>query len=426
MATDESQGTVTSLSLSGNNLSGFVPSELGVLLNLERLDLSSNALSGALPLALARLAHLSHLDMSGTDVCAPSVRAFESWLTGVAYRQVEECPDRDREALVALYRAAGGPGWTMSGGWLTDAPLGHWHGVTANADGRVTGIELERNNLEGTIPAGLEFLTELRTLKLHSNRLVGAIPGALGNLPDLVYLYLVGNDLEGALPPELARLSGLRELHLGGNEFTGSIPPELGDLKNLEILSLGNNHFEGPIPSGLGRLSNLTHLYLTDAFKGSESESAGRVIPPELGDLSRLSYMTLDGTGLTGGIPPELDRLDNLWFLRLDRNALTGPIPPEMGGLARLQNLYLQKNRLTGPVPPELGDLERLRRTGPFRERSFRPHPAFVPSPFMARGRSSWIRRFCASPRSPPFLRGWRRCRKRACSQRARTRTGAF
>ena len=37
--------------------------------------------------------------------------------------------------------------------WLTDAPLGEWHGVTTDAGGRVTVLYLDDNGLSGLDPA---------------------------------------------------------------------------------------------------------------------------------------------------------------------------------------------------------------------------------------------------------------------------------
>ncbi|NJL06697.1 MAG: Two component regulator three Y domain protein, partial [Chloroflexaceae bacterium] len=42
-------GSVTSLSLSFNELTGSIPPELGSLANLQDLDLSENQLSGSIP-----------------------------------------------------------------------------------------------------------------------------------------------------------------------------------------------------------------------------------------------------------------------------------------------------------------------------------------------------------------------------------------
>ena len=49
-----------------------------------------------------------------------------------------EAVQRDRAALVALYEATDGANWDDHTGWLSDAPLGDWYGVTTDAEGRVT------------------------------------------------------------------------------------------------------------------------------------------------------------------------------------------------------------------------------------------------------------------------------------------------
>ena len=43
----------------------------------------------------------------------------------------------DRAALEAPYVATGGTSWTNSTNWKTEAPLGDWHGVSTDDDGRV-------------------------------------------------------------------------------------------------------------------------------------------------------------------------------------------------------------------------------------------------------------------------------------------------
>ena len=65
---------------------------------------------------------------------------------------------------------------------------------------------------------------------------------------------------------------------------------------------------------------------------------------------------------LTGSIPPEIGNLTNLTYLNLRSNQLTGSIPPEIGNLTNLTRLWLNDNQLTGPIPPEIGNLTNLER----------------------------------------------------------------
>ena len=218
-----------------------------------------------------------------------------------------------RAALTALYEATDGPNWTENEGWLTDAPLGTWHGVQTDDQGRVTGISLSSNNLTGEMPRELGNLASLQRLDLSENDLTGEIPPELGNLANLHYLDLFYNALTGEIPPELSNLANLQELYLGQNDLTGEIPPELGNLANLVRLSLLSNALTGEIP-------------------------------PELGNLANLHYLDLFSNDLTGELPPELGNLANLESLYLHSNALTGEIPPELGNLANLEAMNWDGN----------------------------------------------------------------------------------
>ena len=81
-------------------------------------------------------------------------------------------------------------------------------------------------------------------------------------------------------------------------------------------------------------------------------------IPPELGNLSNLEGLVLDGNELSGAIPPELGNLSNLTELRLSENQLSGAIPSELGNLSNLERLTLGgSNQFTGCIPASLRDV---------------------------------------------------------------------
>ena len=283
----------------------------------------------------------------------------------------------DRAALVALYNATGGPNWTNNTNWLTNAPMAQWHGVTIDANGLVSGLDLQNNALSGEIPAELGSLTNLEQLQLDGNQLTGTIPSELarltsleilalggneltgtiptwlGSLTKLEVLYLRGNELTGTIPSELARLTSLEILELGSNKLTGTIPSELARLTSLEILALGGNELTGTIPTWLGSLTKLVGLYLW----GNELTGT---IPSELARLTSLKILELGSNKLTGTIPSELARLTSLEILALGRNELTGTIPSELARLTSLKLLALGGNELTGTIPTWLGSLTKL------------------------------------------------------------------
>ena len=372
-------GRVKTLDLSRNQLSGSFPSAVADLAELADLRIGGNALSGRLPLSMARLG-LEVFHYSDTDLCTPTDAAFSQWLSGISSHEgtgVQCAPLSDRDRLIALYEATGGPSWTSSTGWLSDLPLGSWHGVEVDGDGgvvrlvlpdnaltgripvelaglgRLTDLLLSGNNLTGVIPPGLANLASLRRLDLDDNDLTGPIPPELGKLANLELLRLAFNELEGPIPPELGNLRSLRRMALSWNQLTGVIPSELANLTELEDLALYRNNLSGPVPPELGGLANLRELVLSlNNLSGS--------IPPELGELSSLRSLSLAYNDLAGPISSQLGNLTNLSYLHLGANDLTGPIPPQLGNLTPLRGLYLNDNKLTGPIPPEIGNLADL------------------------------------------------------------------
>ena len=147
--------------------------------------------------------------------------------------------------------------------------------------------------------------------------------------------------------------SGVKTLELGDNELTGVVPPELGQLSQLQWLSLYDNKLTGSIPPALGRLSQLEWLDLSgNVLIGS--------IPSALGRLSQLEWLDLSGNVLISSIPPELSQLIALRGLYLYGNELIGSIPLELSQLTALRGLRLDNNGLTGVIPPALGRLTEL------------------------------------------------------------------
>ena len=282
------------------------------------------------------------------------IAAESSDLTDSKTLAVQGEADLMRGALIALYESTDGPNWKQNENWLSDAPLADWHGISTDAEGRVTQLALVDNGLRGTIPPRIGNLRALRSLWLYSNELSGSIPPELGNLLELQRLGLSSNDLGGSIPPELGRLTELITLWLQYNDLSGPIPSELGNLASLEAAWLYNNRLSGPIPPDLGNLGKLTDLQ----FHANELSGP---IPRELGDLTGLTKLYLYQNRLGGPIPPELGNLSNLTELLLHENRLRGQIPAELGKLTKLTRLQLNDNSgLSGLLPLELAGLGSL------------------------------------------------------------------
>ena len=400
------------LFLNNNELTGPAPAELGNLTSLEWLFVNNNGLVGALPSSLTKLQRLSDFGFSSNaGLCAPSTSSFQTWLLGIANRNGLTCgAETDRQALEALYDANGGAGWHRGTNWKTDAPLAEWHGVTTDADGRVTGLDLRANGLTGAVSAALTSLTRLERLELQENLLTGGIPSALGNLARLERLHLQKNALAGPIPPALGNLAALEYLALNENGLVGTVPPELGNLTALQGLWLWGNALTGELPSSLTTLRQIetfrfhsnnglcspsseqfrVWLRGISSVEGTEcgAEADRRVLEAvydttggagwkyttnwktaaALGEWhgvttnagGRVTGLDLHDNGLTGRIPAGLGDLTQLEKLELHENALSGNIPPALGNLTRLKRLHLQKNALSGTIPATLGNLAEL------------------------------------------------------------------
>ena len=226
-----------------------------------RLFLGIFALALRLPLLLLACGGSGELTggrSSGRATAGPTTEVAEPSPTLRATARpplVQTSPETDREALIALYNATGGPNWSGNYNWLSDVPISEWEGVTTDGNGRVIGLALLGNQLTGEIPPELGNLANLTELYLSGSQLSGGIPPELGSLASLTRLALSENELSGEIPPELGNLPNLEWLALDGNQFSGEIPPELGNLANLTVLYIQQTQLTGCVPSGLsGRL----------------------------------------------------------------------------------------------------------------------------------------------------------------------------
>jgi hypothetical protein len=157
----------------------------------------------------------------------------------------------DYAALVDLYNSTNGASWTNKTGWLSNCdPCNGWFGVNCDG-GRVVTLNLENNQLEGTIPASLSALNNLLNLFLNTNQLTGSIPASLSALTSLQWLVLNTNQLTGSLPASLSALTNLQRIYLNNNQLTGSIPSGLSSLTNLSEFKIQNNQLSGCFPASL-------------------------------------------------------------------------------------------------------------------------------------------------------------------------------
>ena len=355
------------LNLRGSNLIGELPCELGELENLTGILLEDNQFSGGIPSSLGTIpalgtAGIGYLGLSNNQLsgCFPeSLMAlcdiqvetsgnpdlswqgdFSRFCSGevdlnctgeeINCEIINNCRTRDSLALVALYNATNGANWTNI--WNLTQPIDTWYGIKLNQNGCVDEIRL---------------CVDCSTDEPSGNNLFGNLPGALGNLEDAQIIVIEHNvGLTGAIPTTIGNLKKTTFFSLSSNNLSGRIPNEIRDMSSLTDLRLGGNNLTGNIPPEIGQTPKLQHLFLDDnQLMGS--------IPEDLYNLD-LIRLGLTDNQLTGSVSNRIGDLQNLVLIRLRNNQFSGTIPTAIGGLTNLESLYLNDNDFTGCFPDEL------------------------------------------------------------------------
>lgn len=118
----------------------------------------------------------------------------------------------DYEALKVLYQATNGGAWTNKTWRIGSNAVTStgWPGVTFDEEGHVLAIELQNNNLTGSLPTEGMQMKSLRTLNLSHNNLKGDVAAFCKLLPALETLNLGYNlftELTGVLPAHITSLN---------------------------------------------------------------------------------------------------------------------------------------------------------------------------------------------------------------------------
>lgn len=97
-------------------------------------------------------------------------------------------------------------------------------------------LEMGGNAYNSTLPLEIVTLPNLEALYLYDAGLSGNVE-FLAHMPKIVELWLDGNDLEGTLPSGVDSLSKLASFSVTNCDLTGQIPSQFGELSELEQVS---------------------------------------------------------------------------------------------------------------------------------------------------------------------------------------------
>ncbi|CAO2833175.1 unnamed protein product [Amaranthus hypochondriacus] len=368
------------LDASDNLLQGSIPQNIGEILpRLTLLDLSRNKLSGNIPNSFYNLSHLQIMSLSSNQLLGTlpldiGIRLPQLIEFSVEHNFLQGNIPASLSNLTLLQII--NVGFNNFTGKLkfsaTNMPnlvifLAQYNYLGTTGDGDLNFIQtflncsnlkyfvLRHNSFGGSLPDFRgNFSTKMVTLDLDYNEIEGSIPTWLFNMNNLKKLQLRGNHLTGQLSPQIEKLARLETLDLSFNNLTGRIPNSIGNLSYLSELDLSYNIFEGKISSNLGHCKNLLFLYLNN------NNFFGPLSPLLFAPSSMIVELILEQNHLKGIIPTEIGQLDNLNVLSLSSNTFTGELPVSLSKCTSLDVLYLRGNFFIGSIPQSFESLASL------------------------------------------------------------------
>jgi len=368
---------LTELDLSSNNLNGKIPSLIGNLTSLGELWLDHNQLSGAIPSAVVKLPSLGSLELSYNQFTFAGMEGVDGLFpddpNGSYYAPQATIPLNYNNNMLSV--SVGGTPSNNTFRWYKDGNLvatkvgdstytktsngAYWVIATNSLAGELTlhSDTIGINTQDSLALVDLYDSTGGPNWTINTNWLTSAPVSSWYGITvsgERVTEIVIGNNnLNGTIPTTVGTITNLIKLNLSVNQLSGFISSSLGNLANLKWLDLSGNQLIGIIPASIANLNNLTHLSLV-------SNKLSGTIPIWLGSLTNLVDLNLGNNQFNGTIPDTLRNLINLGGLELFLNNLDGTIPSWIVNLTKLNALYLDNNQLSGTIPPSIGKLTNL------------------------------------------------------------------
>lgn len=198
----------------------------------------------------------------------------------------------DSLLLVRWCRVMKGEEWERK--WDFSQPVGKWHGIDLDQNGKVRGIILINNNLQG-------------------------------DLSDEIF-----TDKENAITSEM------RYFNCSGNKITGEMPEKISKCKKMEYLDVSKNLMRGKLTEGIGEVRNLVTLWL--------SYNRFEEIPESIENCQKLRNLHCNNNKISK-LPENIGKLTSLEVARFEVNELK-KLPSTFASLPNLKECYLQNNAL--------------------------------------------------------------------------------
>jgi hypothetical protein len=223
---------------------------------------------------------LNYLIVNDTTFNFTQLLTLNSMMTNMVQFRI-----RQRYALLTLWfqQAFTNTTWRNGYGWLENANEcdndNSWKGITCTSidlkgdvgmQNVVTAVNLNFNNVNGTIPPDLGLLTALTYFDVYRNALIGTLPASIGQWTALRNIDVGENALTGTLPASIGQWTALTYFGVYDNKMTGTIPASIGNWSQIRKAYFYFNQLTGSMPNGICPYINTTILGQLEADCKSE------------------------------------------------------------------------------------------------------------------------------------------------------------
>jgi Leucine-rich repeat (LRR) protein len=239
------------LSVAGNQLTGPIPSEISNLASIEAMSLRLNDLNGSLPTELGKWRFPANFSLSQYEWGEESFLMLSgNQLTGPIPSEIGLWGDLGRLELQWNYFSGFIPTeiGLLSGLGTLYIHFNYLDGNIPSEMGQLYStflLFMDWNNFTSTLPPELGNMASLEEFSVAHNQLTGSISSTISQIPRLAYFSVAENQLTGQVPVFDSVVSGWffnnsyvpdPAINITGNDFTGTIP--------YQLCALNSNEFE--------------------------------------------------------------------------------------------------------------------------------------------------------------------------------------
>ncbi|KAL7472640.1 hypothetical protein ACHAXS_013019 [Conticribra weissflogii] len=200
--------------------------------------------------------------------------------------------NEQRYALAVMYFSLGGDNWNYGaigsgeGEWMSPLNYCEWGPTIQTQDGgsyemlecdefgNVLNLNMQSNNMEGTIPPEIGVLVYLTSYISFFNAQTGPIPTSLGLILPLQTFDVESNNMDGELfKPEFHGLQEIVNFRASLNNFRGTIPTEIGQWTKLQNLWFAQNFITGTLPTEIGNCVDMGECVPPSGYNRAASHS---------------------------------------------------------------------------------------------------------------------------------------------------------